>query len=632
MSDLYRFGQFMLDPGSRRLSRADSPVSLTPKALDVLLFLVRNPNRLVTKEELLQAVWGNTFVEEGNLKQYISHLRKALDDNSEDTRLIVTIARKGYQFTARVTVAEAADTTIQTGVQVSTAQADIQPAAPSSADEAVPKAPGHWRKAAFVGASAVVLVVACFASWRHFAGMTPPRSQRIMLAVLPFENLTGDPNKEYLADGLTEETISHLGRLNPEQFGVISRTSVMGYKHKGERLDQIGRDLSVQYVLENSLRESGNHIRITAQLIQVKDQTHLWSQDYDYLAKDILNVQDDVAKAVAREIKLRLSSQQQADLARSRPVNADAFDAYLQGYYFFQGNTDKDADMAARYYERATQLDSSFALAWVGLSRARSWQTNLGLVPSEEGHRLAREAIERALALNPNLAEAQAQMGRVRRLVDFDWTGADAAIRRAIALEPGNPDIVRFAASWAGMLGRFDEALPLARRAIELDPLNAESWAGLGEIQFYMGQLNEAVVNNKKALELNPNVWFSHSLLSHIYLTQGLPRDALAEIELIPNGGERACLYAITYYALGREKESDSALRELIAKYRADGAYQIAEVYAFRSQSDKAFEWLDRAYTQRDTGLTATEVDPLLRSLHNDPGYIAFLNKLDLPN
>ena len=194
-----------------------------------------------------------------------------------------------------------------------------------------------------------------------------------MLAVLPFENLTGDPNKEYIADGLTEETISQLGRLNPEQLGVIARTSVMGYKHKDERLDQIGRDLSVQYVLENSLRESGDHLRFTAQLIQVKDQTHLWSHDYDYLAKNILYVQDDVAKVVAREIRLRLTSKQQAELAQSHPVNPEAFDAYLQGYYFFQRNTDKDTDMAAKYYERATQLDPSYALAWVGLSRVRNW-------------------------------------------------------------------------------------------------------------------------------------------------------------------------------------------------------------------------------------------------------------------
>src|SRR6266702_4564884 len=333
---LYRFGQFALDVRKRTVSRADSPVSLTPKAFDVLLFLVQNPNRLVTKEELLQAVWGDTFVEDGNLTQYISHLRKALGDNSEDTRLIVTIARKGYQFTADVTVAEAEDTAKQAAVRVPTAErslADTHAVLEGPADEAVPKALRRWRRATVVGASAVLLVIVGFASWRHFRAMTPPRSQRIMLAVLPFENLTGDPNKEYLADGLTEETISQLGRLNPEQLGVIARTSVMGYKHKDERLDQIGRDLSVQYVLENSLRQSGEHLRITSQLLQVKDQSHLWSHDYDYRSQDILTVEDELAKAVAHEIQVRLTVQQQGELAHPHPLNPEAFNAYLQGYY-----------------------------------------------------------------------------------------------------------------------------------------------------------------------------------------------------------------------------------------------------------------------------------------------------------
>ena len=625
MNYLYRFGQFALDAQRRTLLRADSPISLTPKAFDVLFFLLQNPNRLVTKEELLQAVWGNTFVEEGNLTQYISHLRKALGDNPEDTRLIVTIARKGYQFTADVSVAEAADTAIQAAVQVSTAESSL-------ADEAVPKAPRRWRKAAFVGASAVVFVVVGYMSRLHFSGVTPPRSQKIMLAVLPFENLTGDPDKEYLADGLTEETISQLGRLNPEQLGVIARTSVMGYKHKDERLDQIGRDLSVQYVLENSLRENGNHIRLTTQLIQVKDQTHLWSQDYDYPVNDMLNIEDDVAKAVAREIRLRLSSQQQADLARSRPVNPGAFDAYLQGYHFFQGNADKDADMAARYFERATQLDPTYGLAWVGLSRVRNWQANTSVIPAEEGHRLAREAVERALALDPNLAEAHAQMGRIKRQDDFDWVGADVSIRRAIAFEPGNPEFVRLAASSAALLGRFDEALPLSRRAVDLDPLNAESWESLGETEFFMGQLDKAEADFKKALELSPDIWASHNLLSQLYIMQRRPQDALPEIELVPYPLVRASLYAIAYYALGRERESHAALSELIAKYHASGAYQIALVYAFRNQSDKAFEWLDRAYSQRDGGLTETKVDPLLKSLHNDPRFAALLKKLNLPN
>src|ERR1700680_1440005 len=357
MSNLYRFSEFVLDPDRRTLYRADSPVSLTPKAFDVLLFLAQNPNRLVTKEELLQAVWGDTFVEEGNLTQYIYHLRKALGDDSEDTRLIVTIARKGYQFTARVTVFEAADIAKHATVQVPTAESslpDTQAVLESPADEAVPRARRYGRNAAVVVASAVLLVVVCVAAWRHIGGTPMPRPQKIMLAVLPFENLTGDPNKEYLADGLTEETISQLGRLNPEQLGVIARTSVMGYKHKDERLDQIGRDLSVQYVLENSLRESGDHMRLTAQLIQVKDQTHLWAQDYDYPAKDVLNVEDEVAKAVAHEIRVLLTSKQQAELAQSRPVNPEAFDAYLQGYYHFEPHSPKDTEMSAKYYERAT--------------------------------------------------------------------------------------------------------------------------------------------------------------------------------------------------------------------------------------------------------------------------------------
>jgi TolB-like protein/DNA-binding winged helix-turn-helix (wHTH) protein/TPR repeat protein len=634
MNNLYRFGQFVLDPGRRTLARADSPVPLTPKAFDVLLFLAQNPNRLVTKEELLQAVWGDTFVEEGNLTQYISHLRKALCDNSDDTRLIVTIARKGYQFTANVTVAEAAETPRQATVAVFTAegsQIDTQAVVENPTDEATPRAPRHWRKAAFVGASAVLLVAICFASWRHFRAITPPRPQKIMLAVLPFENLTGDPNKEYLADGLTEETISQLGRLNPEQLGVIARTSVMGYKHKDERLDQIGRDLSVQYVLENSLRESGNHLRLTAQLIQVKDQTHLWSQDYDYLAKDILNVQEDVAKAVAHEIRVRLTSQQQAEMAQPHLVNPEAFDAYLQGHYYFERDTDKDAEMAAKYFERATQIDPSYALAWVGLSRARNWQVNIGLIPSEEGHRRAREAVQQALELNPNLAQAHTQMGRIKEQVDFDWAGAHASFQRAVALDPGNSENVSSAAFSAAILGRFDEALQLVRRAVDLDPLNADSWERLGEIKYFTGQLDQAPADFKKALELNPNVLAAHKVLCQIYLMQR-PQDALSEIELVRYDLVRASLYPLAYYALGREKESDTALSELITKYHASSAYQIAEAYAFRNQSDEAFEWLERAYAQRDSGLIETKVDPLLKSLHNDPRYAALLKKLNFPN
>jgi tetratricopeptide (TPR) repeat protein len=288
-------------------------------------------------------------------------------------------------------------------------------------------------------------------------------------------------------------------------------------------------------------------------------------------------------------------------------------------------------DMAARYYERATQLDPSYALAWVGLSRARYWQANAGVIPSAEGQRLAREAVERALVLDPNLAAAHAHMGRLKRQVEFDWVGANASIQRAIALEPGNAEYLRLAASSAAYLGRFDQALQLGRRAVGLDPLNADSWESLGEFEFYNRQLDEAAADYKKAVELNPDVAPGPFFLAQIYIMQGRPQDALPEIERVRPDSLRGVVYAIAYYALRRKKESDAALRELIAKYHESGAYQIAEVHAFRNQPDEAFEWLERAYAQRDGGLIETKVDPLLKSLHNDPRYAAFLKKLNFP-
>jgi TolB-like protein/DNA-binding winged helix-turn-helix (wHTH) protein/Flp pilus assembly protein TadD len=628
------FGAFELDLSTGELRSTETPepdnkVVLREQVFQVLRMLLEREGKIVTRKEIKGRLWPNDTVVgfDHSINATINTLRRALGDSADDPRYIETLARRGYRLMPAIEYRESAPGTAlgkdreqreQSAAEISENTARVQ-------QQMKP----HWWKVAVALASVVILVVAGYISWRHFRSTPLPR--KIMLAVLPFQNLTGDSNKEYLADGLTEETISQLGRLNPEQLGVIARTSVMGYKHKDERLDQIGRDLSVQYVLENSLRESGDHIRLTAQLIQVKDQTHLWSQDYDYPAKDILNVEDDVAKAVAREIRVRLTSKQQAESAQSQPVNPEAFDAYLQGYYYFERDTDKDTGMAAKYYERATQLDPSYALAWVGLSRARNRQVNKGLIPAEEGHRLAREAVVRALALNPNLAQAHTQMGRIKQQVDFDWAGAHASFQRAVALDPGSPEVVRMAAFSAAILGRFDDALQLDRRAVDLDPLNADSWENLAENEFLMGRLDEASADFEKALELNPDVVAAHMDLSQIYVMQGRPQDALSEIEFVRYPLLRASLFAMAYYALGRKKESDAALSEFVTKNHADGAYQIAEVYAFRNQSDEAFEWLDRAYAQRDGGLIETKVDPLFKSLHSDPRFAAFLKKLNLP-
>src|SRR5258708_7597212 len=511
-----RFGAFDLDLTTGELrspANGEPPVLLREQPFQVLRMLIERAGKLVTRKDIKHKLWpDDTIVDfDNSINVSIRILRKAVGDTAEAPHYIETLARRGYRLMVpvewHVEVTEAGDITQEAVAQVpatGSSGAGAQPVLTQPTKEATPK---HWGKYAIAGALALILLVAGYMSWRHSRASVPPKSTKIMLAVLPFANLTGDPNKDYLADGLTEETISQLGRLNPERLGVIARTSVMGYKHKDVRLDQIGRELSVQYVLENSLRESGDHLRLTAQLIQVKDQTHLWSQNYDYPAKDILTVQDDVAKAVAREIQLRLTSQQREKLAQTHPANPEAFDAYLQGYYFFQGRSDKDVDMAGRYFERATQLDPSYALAWAWLSRARKWQANEGLVPIEEGKRRAREAVERALALDPNLALAHAQMGRIKQQVDYDWAGANASFQRAVTLEPGNPEYVVLAALVAACFGRFDDALQLNRRAIELDPLHAGSWETLAATEPMIGQLDQSPASSNKALELNPYYW-----------------------------------------------------------------------------------------------------------------------------
>jgi TolB-like protein/DNA-binding winged helix-turn-helix (wHTH) protein/Tfp pilus assembly protein PilF len=638
LAERVRFGTFELNVrtgelvsiGTAAVEARSAKVLLRQQPSQILRILVERQGKIVTREEIRQILWpDDTVVEfDRSINVAMAILRKALADDADHPKYIETLTGRGYRLIAPVEWQPS-----QTAAQgLLEPRAETLPRIEGQISEREPRAPKHWGKAVVVAAFAVILIVVGYMSWRHFRDATPAGSKKVMLAVLPFENLTGDPNKEYLADGLTEETISQLGQLNPEQLGVIGRTSVMGYKHKDTRLNQIGRELSVQYVLENSLRENGNQLRLTAQLIQVKDQTHLWAKDYDYAAKDILNVEDDVAKSVAQEIRLRLTPQKQAELAQPHPVNPEAFEAYLQGYHFFQGNTDKDANMATRYFERATQLDPSYALAWAWLTRARNWQANQGLIPMEEGRRLAREAVERALSLNPNLAKAHIEMGRLKQQIDFDWVGADASFQRAISLEPGNPEGVRMAAWSAAMFGRFDEAVHLGRRAVDLDPLDEESWWSLGQIERLNGQLDQAAADGKKGLELDPDSGGVHILLSQIYLMQNRPQDALPEIERIHYASYRAWLYALAYHALGREKESDSALNELITKYHASNASEIAAGYAFRKQPDKAFEWLDRAYTQHDLNLNWTKVEPLLNSLHNDPRFAAFLKKLNLPN
>jgi eukaryotic-like serine/threonine-protein kinase len=469
----------------------------------------------------------------------------------------------------------------------------------------------------------VVLVLAAFWLARtkklRQSAQIPPS-----IAVLPFTDLSPEKNQEYFSDGLAEELLNSLAKI--PGLHVAARTSAFQFKGKNEDLRVIGQKLNVATVLEGSVRKQGQRVRISAQLIQVSDGFHLWSEAYDRDLTDIFAVQEDIANAVAGSLRVTLLGEK---LPSPRGTSVDAYNAYLQGKYYYARRNQESLEEAIAYYEQAVKLDPNYAPAWAALSLARSTLAAENPGPLRERFARAREEAERALALDPNLAEAQAALGDVKEAYDWDWAGAAASYQRALALEPGNAEAIQGAAELAAISNHFDEALRLNRRAIELDPLHAAPYHRLAWHAWWAGRLEDATAAIQKALALDPEFPFLHTVLSRVYLARSRPQEALAEAEREPTGFRLQDL-ALAYHALGRKQESDQALAEFVAKYAAAGAVQIAEVYAFRGETDLAFEWLDRSYKQRDAGLPDMKGDPLLKNLERDPRYTAFLKKMHL--
>jgi serine/threonine-protein kinase len=481
-------------------------------------------------------------------------------------------------------------------------------------------------KAVLVTASGIMIVLLLVAGLWFATRKKVPAIARITpsIAVLPFADLSPGKDQEYFSDGLAEELLNSLVKI--PGLRVAARTSSFQFKGKNEDLRVIGKKLNVSTVLEGSVRKQGQRVRISAQLVQASDGFHLWSEAYDRDLTDIFAVQEDIAHAVAGSLKVTLLDEK---ATAPHAVSIEAYNAYLQGKYFHARPTKENLERAIACYEQATSLDPSYASAWAALSRAHS--VHAGAYGPVEEYKVAREAAERALALDPNLGDAHAAIGEVKLLYDWDWAGADAAYQRALVLEKGNAEIVERAAALAATLNRFEEALPLSRRAVELDPLQTSAHAALAFNAWWAGRLDEAEAAARKGLELDPQFPWLHTWLCRVYLAQSRPREALAEAERDASPAFRLQDLALAYDALGQKQESDRALTELISKYKAGAAFQIAEVYAFRGEVDAAFAWLERAYAQRDGGLTFTKGDPLLASLERDPRYAAFLKKMRLP-
>ena len=470
-------------------------------------------------------------------------------------------------------------------------------------------------------------------------GLGRPAAERVAsIAVLPFVNRSGDEEDEYFSDGLADELLNMLAKIRG--LRVAARSSAFTFKDQRATVAEVGRALNVATVLEGSVRKVGNRVRISVQLAKVSDGYHIWSDTYDRTLEDIFAVQDDIAHSVVKELRATLlgevsdskaSLELKANVAaagKGRGGSGEAHRMYLQGRYFVDRGTQEETARGIGHLEEAIKLDPSHALAWAELALAWTNRANGGWAEPFVAAARAREAAERALSLEPDLAEGYARLGAIQRNYDWDWTGADASYRRALELAPGNSVALDGAGVLAESLGRFEEAIAFMLRSVEQDPLSSAAYSNLALAYLAADRLAEAEQASRKAIELSPRRICIHSHLALILLAQGRHEAALAEALKEPEEVYRLQALALVHDAAGRRKESDESLRGLIERHAKDWGYQVAEVYAARGDVDAAFDWLERAYVARDPGLADLKPDPLLRPLHGDIRWNAFLRKL----
>jgi eukaryotic-like serine/threonine-protein kinase len=476
-----------------------------------------------------------------------------------------------------------------------------------------------------IAALFVVFTISVAFFFKRQTRMLP--ANKTAIAVLPFTNMSTDKDQEYFSDGLSEELIDVLSK-NPK-MRVISRSSAFSFKGKEVNVKSIAQKLNVTHVLEGSVRKAGNQLRISAQLIEAATDTNLWSQTYDRQMENVFAVQDDIAKSVADALKTTLEGKASSNGPQTNP---EAYNAYLQGRYFFELRTKENLKKSEEYYEKALGIDPNYARAWVALGRTHFTQGDLGLLPLKEQYDKARKEIERALQLDPNLSDAYAAKAWMVYSYDWDWAAADALYKHALEIDPGNSDVLRGAGALAATLGRFHEAIAVAQRCIASDPIRVSTYNNLSLQALRIGDLDLGESAARKGLELNPQFPGLHKRLAMIFLARSQLDAALDEVQKEREGSwHRDEGLAIIYYAMGKKKESDNVLASFIKTYGDDSSYQVAQIYAFRNEPDQAFQWLEKAYSNRDGGLSEMLRDPLLRNIEKDPRYRAFLQKMKLP-
>ena len=442
------------------------------------------------------------------------------------------------------------------------------------------------------------------------------------IAVLPFVDMSQAKDQEYFSDGLSEELLNLLAKIPALQ--VTSRSSAFSFKGKSVELSEIAQRLHVAHILEGSVRKSGNRLRITAQLIDARTDKHLWSETYDRSLDDVFAVQDEIAAAVVAQLKISLLGA----VPKAKTADPKAYAFFLQARQLNRQGTPDGLEQAVTLSRQALAIDPTLVSAWATLARCYVFQANLGLRTNDEGYGLAREAFNNALVIDPDAAEAHAGLGSVLQSVDTDLTSAARHYERALALEPTNTDIMTDAMFFARGLGRVELVIALGEYVVAHDPVNTLAHATLGGAYIRAGRYDEGLAAIRTSLRLSPGRGLAHYTIAMTLLPKGDLQGALAEINLEPAETWRLDGLAIINHALGKKAESDAALAEVIRKYEKESAWNIAYIYAFRGEADRAFEWLDKAILYRDPGLSLTAVQSTFNKIHQDPRWLPFLRKI----
>ena len=612
----YQFGPFRLDLLKRRLSRDDETLRLTPKAFDLLLVLVEERGRTVEKEELLERVWAGTIVEENNLNQNITALRKLLGDSRQESQYIATIPGVGYRFVAEVRK-----------VELTQRRND----ATKDAQEVPAREPKRFRYGLLILVP-LVLVALAYAWYRR----EKPRPAISSIMVLPLENLSGDPAEEYFADGMTDALIGDLAQIGG--LHVISRTSSMHYKGTKKSLPQIAGEINVDAVVEGTVQRSGDRVVVRAQLIQAATDRHLWVQTYTRDVRNVLDLQSEIAQAVAREVRIQLTPGLQARFTSRRAVQPKAYDNYLQGrYLYWNKRTEENLNKAIEFFQNAIKEDPSYAPAYVGLADCYNSLSvvQIGALPPSEGRRRAEEAATKALELDGNLAEAYTALGFINHY-NWNWTAAEQRFKRALDLNPSYANAHNYYASYLMSRGRIDESIAASNRARELDPFSLAISAQRGFLLENARRYDEAIEQLRAVIAMDPNHYQAYWFLAHTYAANKQFDEAVKAGEKAVELSERAPgalgILGLAYGLAGRKADATKIVNELVelSKTRYVTPAALVNVYIGLGDKEQTFVWLEKAYEEQSNYIAYLKVFPILDPIRSDKRFADLVGRVGL--